>query len=188
MKRVVIGLMMLGLAVSAGAAEARTAKAKTPQKPDQYASLTPSDEPVLEKADRVVVMKGQRKMVLMHGDRVLDVFTVALGRYPKGHKQREGDQRTPEGVYTLDEKMTKSNFYRGIHISYPNASDAVRAQRNGHRPGGRILIHGLPNGWDAKTLGHPKFDWTDGCIAVTNREMDRVWARIDAGTPIEIFP
>ena len=188
MKRVVIGLVLLGLTLSAGAAEARGAKAKAAQNPDQYASLTPSDALVLEKADRVVVMKGQRRMVLMQGDRVLETFTIALGRYPKGHKQREGDQRTPEGFYTLDEKMTKSNFYRAIHISYPNGNDATRARRNGHRPGGRILIHGLPNGWDAKTLGHPSFDWTDGCIAVTNREMDRVWARIDAGTPIEIFP
>jgi murein L,D-transpeptidase YafK len=188
MKRVVIGLVLLGLILSAGAAEARTAKAKTTQNPNQYASLTPPDAPVLEKADRVVVLKSERKLVLMRGDLVLDVFTVALGRYAKGHKQREGDQRTPEGVYTLDEKMTRSNFYRAIHISYPNAQDMARAQRNGHRPGGLILIHGLPNGWGAQELGHPKFDWTDGCIAVTNREMDRVWARVDTGTQIEIFP
>jgi murein L,D-transpeptidase YafK len=199
MKRVVIGLLVLALAAVSGTVEARTSKpypgvttsgnqSQSQSPPKQSAALTPSDQQILEKADRVVVLKSERKLVLMQGDRVLDVFTVALGRYAKGHKQREGDQRTPEGVYTLDEKMTRSNFYRAIHISYPNAQDMARAQRNGHRPGGLILIHGLPNGWGERELGHPKFDWTDGCIAVTNREMDRVWARVDPGTPIEIFP
>jgi murein L,D-transpeptidase YafK len=166
--------------------EARTAKSKTVA--DQLASFAPAGRTGIEKADRVVVIKAERRLVLMRGDRVLDVFRVALGRYAKGHKQREGDQRTPEGIYSLDEKLPKSNFYRAILISYPNEQDALRAWRSGQRPGGRIEIHGLPNGWDAKTLNHPSFDWTDGCIAVTNREMDRIWARVDPGTPIEIFP
>jgi len=163
---------------------------------DQTAELTPADRPFarktgrqpFEKADRVVVLKGERKLVLMRGDRVLEAYTVALGRYAVGHKQREGDERTPEGVYTLDHKLPKSLFYKAIHISYPNTDDLAHARRIGARPGGKIEIHGLPNDWDAKTLGHPKLDWTNGCIAVTNREMDQIWASIDPGTPIEIFP
>jgi len=116
------------------------------------------------------------------------VFKVALGRSAKGQKQREGDQRTPEGSYVLDEKNAKSKFYRAIKISYPTAQQAAVARQHGLRPGGMVEIHGLPNGWTARQLNHPSFDWTDGCIAVTNAEMDRVWARVDAGTPIEIFP
>jgi len=188
MRRVILFVSMLaiGLGAAMSAPDAREAKAKSAA--PEMASLTPSDDPVVEKADRVVVLKGERKLVLMRSDRVLDVFHVALGRYAKGHKQREGDQRTPEGTYMLDSKLPKSNFYRAILISYPNAQDTARARQNGVRPGGKVEIHGLPGGWDAQTLGHPKFDWTDGCIAVTNREMDRIWARVDAGTPIEIHP
>jgi murein L,D-transpeptidase YafK len=163
---------------------------------DQTAELTPADRPFagrsarqpFEKADRVVVLKSERKLVLMRGDRVIEAYTVALGRYPVGHKQREGDERTPEGVYTLDQKLPKSLFYKAIHISYPNPNDLAQARRLGAKPGSRIEIHGLPNDWDAKTLGHPMLDWTNGCIAVTNREMDQIWAMVDPGTPIEIFP
>jgi murein L,D-transpeptidase YafK len=185
MRHIVMGLLMAGLA--AGAADARSARSVThvAAKQDQTAELTSPTAPVLEKADRVVVFKSQHRMVLLRRDHVLDVFTVALGRYPRGHKISEGDQRTPEGSYVLDEKLPKSKFYRAIRISYPNAQDTARARQLGLRPGGRVEIHGQPDGWP-RTLN--KFDWTDGCIAVTNREMDRVWARVDAGTPIEIYP
>ena len=186
MRRYVVGLLVAAMAV--GSAEARTAKPHTQTADAQTAELTPPDAPVFEKADHVVVLKAQRKLVLMHADRVLDVFTVALGRYAKGQKQREGDQRTPEGNYVLDQKLPRSNFYRAINISYPTPQQAAWARQQGLRPGGKVEIHGLPNDWDAKMLNHPSFDWTDGCIAVTNREMDRIWARVDAGTPIEIFP
>ena len=186
MRRYVVGLLVAAMAV--GSAEARTAKPHTQTADAQTAELTPPDAPVFEKADHVVVLKAQRKLVLMRADRVLEVFTVALGRYAKGQKQREGDQRTPEGTYVLDQKLPRSNFYRAINISYPTPQQAAWARQQGLRPGGKVEIHGLPNDWDAKTLNHPKFDWTDGCIAVTNREMDRIWARVDAGTPIEIFP
>jgi murein L,D-transpeptidase YafK len=179
-------MAVLVAAMAAGGAEARTQRPAIHE--DQTAELTPPNAPFGEKADRVVVLKSERKLALMRGDRVLEVFPVALGRYAKGHKIREGDQRTPEGAYVLEEKLPKSNFYRAMLISYPNARDIARARQLGVRPGGKIEIHGLPNGWDARTLNHPKFDWTDGCIAVTNREMDRIWARVDAGTPIEIFP
>lgn len=140
------------------------------------------------KADRVVVLKTQRKMILMQGDLVLRVYRVALGRYPMGAKHQEGDARTPEGFYTLDSKLPDSDFYRAIHVSYPNQRDLTYARQHGFDPGGKIMIHGLPNELTATRVGHPKIDWTQGCIAVTNREMDEIWAMIDPGTPIEIHP
>ncbi len=140
------------------------------------------------KADRVVVLKTERKMVLMQGDLVLRVYRIALGRYPLGHKQREGDARTPEGTYTLDFKLKDSEFYKAIHVSYPNEQDISYAQARGVDPGGKIMIHGLPNKVKATRVGHPMIDWTQGCIAVTNHEMDEIWRMIDPGTPIEIHP
>lgn len=143
--------------------------------------------PVL-KPDRLVVLKSERKLVLMRGDRVLKVYNVALGRYPEGAKKFEGDAKTPEGSYTIDYRLRQSAFYRAIHISYPNAQDRARARLRGESPGGRIMIHGLANGWTARQIGHPWLDWTQGCIAVTNREMDEIWKLVDLGTPIEIHP
>lgn len=149
---------------------------------DQVAVLS------LPKADRVIVLKTERKLVAMQGDRILRVFRVALGRYAKGPKRRQGDAKTPEGRYTLDYKLEDSAFYRAIHISYPNEYDLRAAQMRGVDPGGKIMIHGLPNKMSADRVGHPVIDWTQGCIAVTNREMDILWQMIDPGTPIEIHP
>lgn len=140
------------------------------------------------KADRVVVLKGERKLVLMRGDDVLRVYRVALGRYAKGAKTRQGDAKTPEGSYTLDYRLTKSAFHRAIHISYPNARDKARAQARGLHPGGKIMIHGLAKDWTAQDLNHPNLDWTQGCIAVTNREIDEIWKLVSDGTPIDIYP
>lgn len=139
-------------------------------------------------ADRVVVLKGERKLVLMRGDEVLKVYRVALGRYADGAKTRQGDAKTPEGTYTLDYRLTNSAFYKAIHISYPNARDAARARANGVDPGGKIMIHGIANDWTARQLNHPDLDWTQGCIAVTNREIEEIWASVRDGTPIEIYP
>jgi murein L,D-transpeptidase YafK len=152
--------------------------------PDDIALWTPP------KADRLVVLKGERRLVLMRGDRVMKVFRVALGRYPEGHKTRAGDSRTPEGTYTVDYRLDsdKSNFYRALHISYPSLEDRERARQLGVDPGGQIMIHGLPTKWSAKDVGHPRIDWTQGCIALTNREMDQIWQMVDDGTPIEIHP
>ncbi len=154
-------------------------------KEDQSAMLTDNLE-----ADRIVVLKGERRLVLMRDDRMLRVYNVALGRYPKGHKQRKGDAKTPEGIYTIDYRIdsNKSKFYRALHISYPNDRDKARAEARGVNPGGQIMIHGLPNNWTAKQLDHPRLDWTQGCIAVTNREIDEIWAMVRDGTTIEIHP
>ena len=140
------------------------------------------------KADRVVVLKTQRTLVLMRGVRVLRIFRIALGRYPKGRKAQKGDAKTPEGTYILDLKLRDSAFYRAIRISYPNQRDITYALAQGNDPGGKIMIHGLPNTMSADRVGHPTLDWTQGCIAVTNREMDEIWRMVDAGTPIEIYP
>ena len=140
------------------------------------------------KADRLVVLKTERKLVLMKGAQVLRIYRVALGRYPKGHKQQQGDAKTPEGAYTIDFKLRDSAFYRAIRISYPNQRDITYARARGVDPGGKIMIHGLPNRMSAERVGHPRLDWTQGCIAVTNREMDEIWRMVDAGTPIEIHP
>ncbi len=140
------------------------------------------------KADRVVVFKGERKLMLMRGEKVLRIFRVALGRNATGHKIKAGDNRTPEGDYVLDSRLKDSNFYRALHISYPNWYDRSRAEFLGVAPGGAIMIHGLPNDVPRDYVGHPKIDWTNGCIAVTNRETDEIWAMVEDGTEISIYP
>jgi murein L,D-transpeptidase YafK len=142
------------------------------------------------KADRLVVLKGERQLVLMRGDRVLKVYRVALGRYAKGRKTREGDAKTPEGLYTVDYRLDsdRSKFHRALHISYPNQHDRALARQRGVDPGGQIMIHGLPTKWSASDVGHPRLDWTQGCIAVTNREIDEIWEMVADGTKIEIHP
>ena len=140
------------------------------------------------KADHVVVLKSKRRMVLMKNDFVLKVYVIALGRYPKGPKRYKGDAKTPEGNYILDYKIRDSEFYRAIRINYPNISDLAYARKAGKEAGGKIVIHGLPNKMTAERVGHPVIDWTQGCIAVTNKQMDEIWKMVNVGTPIEIHP
>lgn len=134
------------------------------------------------KADRVVVDKGDRQLYLLRGGEVWKSYPVGLGFEPEGHKQREGDGRTPEGDYLLDWRNSRSSYYLSIHISYPDADDKARARERGVPPGGAIFIHGFP-GYKGKML-----DWTLGCIAVTNQAMDEIWATVPNGTPITIRP
>ncbi len=143
---------------------------------------------VLPHADRVLVEKSDRRLSLLRGDEVIKSYSVSLGANPKGHKQQEGDERTPEGSYVLDRRNSRSRFYRAIHISYPNKQDQRAARRRGVSPGGDILIHGLPNGWDWAAGFLALVNWTDGCIAVNNAEMDEIWKAVADGTPIEIQP
>lgn len=140
-------------------------------------------------ADRVEVRKRERVMELWNGDLLLHRFRVALGRRPEGHKIKEGDGRTPEGRYELVEFLPRSYFYRAIRISYPNEEDRRRARELGVRPGGDILIHGLDPAIKKQFRNdHWLFNWTRGCIAVTDEEMDTVWASVAPGTPIDIRP
>ncbi|MBM95870.1 MAG: hypothetical protein CMI09_08490 [Oceanospirillaceae bacterium] len=137
-------------------------------------------------ATLVKVDKSERRLYLMHNDQVLHEFHIALGGNPRGHKQQEGDHRTPEGRYILDYKKEDSSFYRAIHISYPNAQDTEAARAAGVSPGGLIMIHGQPNRFGFLAPILQWFDWTEGCIALTNREMDIVMDVVQVGTPIEI--
>jgi murein L,D-transpeptidase YafK len=138
--------------------------------------------------DRVVVDKHDRQLTLMVDGEPYRSYRVSLGFEPDGHKQQQGDGRTPEGTYILDYKNSGSAFYRSIHISYPNARDRARARRAGVKPGGDIMIHGQKNGFGWLGFLLQYFDWTAGCIAVTNRAMDDIWRLVSTGTPIEIRP
>jgi murein L,D-transpeptidase YafK len=141
-----------------------------------------------ESADFVRVHKADRKMILYSKSKVLREYRIALGRNPVGHKQQEGDKRTPEGAYVLDYRNPRSAFRKSIHISYPNKQDRDAARRRGVAPGGMIMIHGAPNAYAGPEGGVLRSDWTDGCIALMNREMDEVWRLVPDGTPIEIEP
>lgn len=125
-------------------------------------------------------------MYLIDNDQVIKEFRIALGKRPQGHKVYEGDQRTPEGRYYLDFVMDSSDFYRSIHISYPNSADIAYANKLNVNPGGNIKIHGLKNGETRPAKYIQSFDWTDGCIAITNQEMDELLKLVKVGTPIEI--
>lgn len=137
-------------------------------------------------ADRVVVEKGARTLSLYRGGTLLKAYKIALGKNPVGAKQREGDGRTPEGSYVIDFRKADSKFHRALHISYPNDEDRRRARERGVNPGGAIMIHGLPNGMGAIGASHRVRDWTDGCIAVTNEEIEEIWRVVPNGTAIVI--
>lgn len=140
------------------------------------------------RADRVLVLKKERKLTLLANGQTLKTYAISLGGDPVGPKTREGDHKTPEGMYVLDRRNPKSRFHRSIHISYPGAHDRANAQTYGVSPGGDIMIHGLPNGYGWLRSTHRLHDWTDGCIAVTNDEIDEIWRAVPDGTPIEIRP
>jgi murein L,D-transpeptidase YafK len=141
-----------------------------------------------QKADAVLVIKSEKRLYLMDKGERFASFPVTFGAEPVGHKQKLGDERTPEGHYTLTYKNPESKFYKSIHISYPNARDRENARRLGVDPGGDIMIHGLAKDWEWAESLATSFSWTNGCIALSNRDMDRVWEAVAAGTPIEIRP
>ena len=136
----------------------------------------------------MVVVKSQRTLTLMAQGKVLRTYKVALGATPVGAKEQEGDHKTPEGHYILDRRNAKSRYYKSIHVSYPNEQQKQKAAERGVTAGGDIMIHGLPNGFGWLGATHRNMDWTDGCIAVTDAEMDEIWELVPDGTPIEIRP
>jgi murein L,D-transpeptidase YafK len=147
-----------------------------------------ADPQPAKQADRIVIEKSKRTMTLMSGGKVLKTYKVALGGQPVGAKQRIGDHKTPEGLYVVDQKKPNSVFHRALHISYPNARDRENARKLGASPGGDIEIHGLGTKYGWVGAAHRQMDWTDGCIAVTNEEIDEIWPRVAVGTPVEIKP
>ena len=141
-----------------------------------------------EQADKVLVDKSERRLYLLRRDRVVAEYPVKLGLNPYGHKQQEGDFRTPEGKYTLSRRNPRSDFFLAIQVSYPSREDAAWAKENGWNPGGLIMIHGQPNVPKRPSDFYANRDWTDGCIALTNADMVDVWLRTSVGVPIEIRP
>ncbi len=141
-----------------------------------------------EKADSVAVFKEGRKMILYSGGKEIKTYSISLGKNPIGHKQKEGDKKTPEGNYTLDERNPNSSYHLSIHISYPNEQDKFNAESLGVSPGSDIMIHGLPNNTEFLEDYYLNTDWTDGCIAVSNDEIEEIWQAVDDGTPITIYP
>lgn len=131
----------------------------------------------------VVVNKEARRMYLLHHDKVLEDYDIKLGFAPIGHKQIEGDGRTPEGIYLIDRRNPNSQFHLSLGISYPNNADRAYAKSIGKTPGGDIFIHGQKN-----PLKKDKGDWTWGCISVTNKQMEDIYAMVGNGTPIQINP
>lgn len=138
--------------------------------------------------DKVLVLKGKRRMHLLRRGMILRTYQISLGRTPAGKKVRQGDGKTPEGWYTLDTRNPRSKFYRALHVSYPNEADRARARAMGVSPGGAIMIHGEPNHLRNIGFNGKGVDWTEGCIALTNREIDEIWNAVPDGTPIEIRP
>jgi len=139
-------------------------------------------------ADRILVYKSQRKMELLRDGQVLKTYRIALGPNAVGPKTRQGDHRTPEGIYRIDAKNAHSRFHLALHISYPDAKDRERARQLGVNPGGDIMIHGLPDRYAYLGSLQSKYDWTDGCIAVSNPEIEEIWNLVPVGTTVEIRP
>ena len=140
-----------------------------------------------EFADQVIVWKSERRLELLRAGKVLKTYKVALGGAPVGAKTQQGDQKTPEGSYVIDFRNPRSQFYKSLHISYPNVTDRERARRLRVAPGGDIFLHGLGAG-SSVGKSHVESDWTLGCIAVTNEEIDEIWKLVRNGTRIEIKP
>jgi len=140
------------------------------------------------RADRIIVHKKARTMELIHAGQVIKTYKIALGGEPVGPKTRQGDHRTPEGEYVIDSRNSHSQFHRSLHISYPNAADRERARKSGLLPGGDIFIHGFPNGYGFIGAAHRARDWTDGCIAVTDQEIEEIWRLVENDTPVDIRP
>jgi murein L,D-transpeptidase YafK len=170
-RRSILHLLALALLVSACPVGEGQDKAPSPQR-----------------VDHIVIFKSKRTMLLMSGNKVLKTYKVALGGQPVGAKERVGDHKTPEGEYIVDARKSQSQFHRALHISYPNAADRERARKLGVSPGGEIEIHGLPARYAWIGAAHRQMDWTDGCIAVTNIEIEEIWPLVAVGTRVEIKP
>jgi murein L,D-transpeptidase YafK len=168
---------LIGLVLAAGLAVWRVQSVPPPR--------VPVPNPT---ADLVLVHKAARRLELYRGGVLLKSFAVSLGSHPEGPKQQEGDGRTPEGEYRIDYRKADSAFYRALHISYPSPEDAAAARSRGVDPGGLVMIHGMKNGLSPRAEQRLPADWTDGCIAVMDWEMDEIWRDVPDGTTIVITP
>lgn len=184
MQRMKSAMSLLGRLLCVTLLAAGIARADSGFMPVVNTAETPVVMPVVT---RVVVHKSARRMELLSGDQVLRTYRVSLGLQPQGHKEREGDFRTPEGRYYLTRRNPRSDYFLSIQVSYPNERDVKHARANGWEPGGAIMIHGMPN----RPRHDPDYytrDWTDGCIAVSNSDMVEIWLLTSHNTPIDILP
>ena len=156
--------------------------------PVPAAAAWPMELPGNFLADSIVVEKGERRMTLFYRGVPIRKYRIALGRNPVGDKVSIGDYRTPEGLYWIIGRNPFSKFYKSLHISYPDPDDHAAATRRGLHPGGNIMIHGLPPHQAKLGASHVLADWTEGCIAVTNDEIDELWRAVEMGAAIEIRP
>lgn len=138
--------------------------------------------------DKIVITKHKRRLDLISNNRIIKSYKISLGRVPKGQKEYEGDKKTPEGLYFINDKNPNSGYHKNLGISYPNHQDIAHAKSIGKKPGGLIKIHGIKNGFGWIDRFHLIFDWTLGCVAVTDKDIDELYENIKIGTPIEIKP
>jgi murein L,D-transpeptidase YafK len=141
-----------------------------------------------ESVDKILIEKQERRLTLLTKGEVIKTYKIALGGNPIGPKERKGDNKTPEGTYIIDSRNGNSGYHLSLHISYPNAQDKKRARELGVSPGGDIMIHGIKNGFAQVGASHAESDWTEGCIAVTNQEMEEIYKFVPNGTMVEITP
>ena len=141
-----------------------------------------------QRADLIVLEKAKHQLTLYRDHQVIKSYTVALGHDPVGPKSKEGDGKTPEGDYSIDSKNGRSRFHLALHISYPSEADRQAAIKQGVSPGSDIMIHGVMNGLGYLGSIHKKFDWTNGCVAVSNGEIEEIWQYVEVGTPIKMLP
>jgi len=138
--------------------------------------------------DKIVVEKSDRKLTVYEKGKVVKTYSISIGKIPQGAKEVEGDMKTPEGLYVINDKNSNSGYHKNLGISYPNNDDIERAEKLGKSPGGLIKIHGIKNGYGWIGRLHLLKDWTLGCIAVTDKEIDELYKMVPIGTPIEIRP
>ena len=189
--------------IAAKQTQIETSRQKVKSKEDKIITLEEKNETLEEKienleqkifelrtepADKVLIEKKERRLTLLSEGEVIKTYRIALGGNPVGPKERQGDNKTPEGTYIIDSRNGKSAYHLALHISYPNERDKRRARELGVSPGGNIMIHGIKNGYSWIGDSHAKFDWTKGCIAVTDEEMEEIYKLVPNGTTVEIRP
>ena len=182
--------------IAAQQAQIETARQKVKSKENEIITLQQKNEALDQKlfalradpADKVLIEKQDRRLTLLSKGEVIKIYKIALGGNPVGPKERQGDNKTPEGTYTIDSRNSNSGYHLSLHISYPNEKDKMRAKELGISPGGNIMIHGLKNGFSWVGASHAEVDWTEGCIAVSNQEMEGIYKFVPNGTIVEIRP
>lgn len=162
--------------------------AASPAPAPHVRALSTMPSPPLGLVDSIVVEKKAHTLTLFRDGKPTRTFLVALGGAPVGDKLRAGDRRTPEGVFHIDSRQPNSKYHLALHISYPDAAHSARSRAIGADPGGEIMIHGLPNGLGAAGATHRVTDWTNGCVALTDQEIEQIWSVVPIGTPVEIKP